>query len=317
MSTDSTSVPGPNGRGQKLDLVIPTGSFGSLFKMLEGAFGAHNRPVNPVKRNSMAQDWMDPIAGLVTLVRCRDGAVDYYYIIDGQHRLSAASLRGGVTLSCAIYEEEDLPYEDVKKWITYLNTLKTIFRTVDYLMTHSSDSVWPTVFEQSDVPPAYANSQSALTWVTVVRGFGVGRYIYRKQAITDGPYFKPGRYINLWTKTPKEQVDEMQKWYEWWRPFTEEAGVRNIKAASSYRAAALSIALWLENKDVRPEQLARVPERMLRFPEINTLHYHTALRDLAPTFLKGANYKCSSNLLTIAGSTGRVDALFDDAEDWS
>jgi hypothetical protein len=238
---------------------------------------------------------------------------DVFYVLDGQHRIYAAS-RWGFKLSKRGVSNEPVTFDVqmrsgpgsyVTDQIANLNHGRK-YRTLDHLKSSQGESLWPGIFAAYQLNPAFTRSGPKLSWTSIVAGFCM--------ADGDGSVkaTKAQTQLDAWrTSDPNtlHRVDAMARILaEWWGQACDGASSKHkLYTLQSSSGIAFALRLWRENAQDNEATLLGVPQRLLDWSELPASRGLSAARGaaLSDHLLRGVNDGIAKGArLTINGRKG-------------
>jgi len=186
--------------------------WGTRLKLMDGYFDADNRDIREDRVRVLAPH-AERIALVTTITLCPDGA--NFRILDAQHRLKAALVNRGLTLTWRVLLLDPYP-EAIPELIRNLQESRG--QTIgDTLKTYRKSSIWPGLISTSEsvYSPTYSSGSACLTWSSVVRGYCHGIEMIRLGRVTSGTSIDAGQLLNAWLSATPEEVCRMRDILDW------------------------------------------------------------------------------------------------------
>lgn len=269
--------------------------FGIRFRPVIGA----NRDINIDWAKQLAADFENVSEQSILVLYPDPRYKDVFRIIDGQHRIYAASKWGpeaGVTFEAQVRSG---PGRRVVDQIAKLNLGKR-YRTLDHLKNARDESLWPDIFEKYGLQPGFTRSGPKLSWPSVVAGYCMADGTVSVRA-TSAPVQLAAWRTN--DHTALTLVDEAAQILAWWKPACDGASSEH-KLYTLQSASGLAFALQLYRENVGKPALKDVPQRILEWPGLPEIRELSAARgsSLAEHLLKGSNYRVKKASILRLGS---------------
>jgi hypothetical protein len=271
------------------EVTVKQGDFGTKFLPLQNA----NREIDPLWARKMTSDW-DAMSRQTVLVLYQDPSdkPGVFRIIDGQHRIYAASEWGskdGTTFEAQIRKGPNFRMVDQ---VANLNLGKR-YRTQDHLRNARDESLWPRIFAEHDLEPAFVRSGPKLGWPAIVSGF------WMADGKTSGFATSTKAQLELWRTrdvNTLHRVDEAAQVLLWWKPACDKASSEH-KLYTLHSAVGISFALRLWRANVESRSLASAPQRLLAWPHLKEIRELTAARGatVGEFLLAGVNQDVAKN----------------------
>lgn len=292
-------------------ITVNPGDFETRFFCLEGLGGACNREINEDYVRRLGRSWNTVKTSRVEVVLRPDGN---YWIIDGQHRISAASRREEATRFKAAC------WPSVRALVDYLahqrlslaqyveaEGASRTFKSGDKLHNSQLESPWVEPFKAVGLSPSYKGKRRGLTWNGVLNArINVDRSI-AEQRFVDGRVLQPER-LEMWRSCPDEVLERTADAYRLWSPF-----VRRAQKARALRFLTKPTLLtaWLliyevgTPSDLVPGVISRIEEAT--DDDLRALAFECSggLREAVLHILKMANHKRTRHILSVFGQSGR------------
>jgi hypothetical protein len=304
----------PDGvRYKILRVPVKEGSLGETFRLLRGYKGATGRVVDEVHVRSM-HPWDESIEDQVLLIQTAKG---FFYIADGQHRMTYLSRQEGTQfIQAKVYHEEDIP-GDLPEWIRRLNSGGRPWSIHDALRNVSTTSQWPGVQRAHfrDLALGYSRGQ-IWKWANVVKAYLRAKHAQENGEIPARTKFRTktgkrltprekSKVIDFWMTSTKRDAECALQALRWWKPIAEEAKERKIKGFLTAEVMTFAFLLWQENQ--HRKNFKTVKNRLLNHGEAKEVSKYANETDqlaLRSWFLRAANYKIKQdNRLTLLGKT--------------
>ena len=273
-------------------VVVKPGDWGGKFRPFEGAYRANNREIAPRHARALLDKW-DSVVAESTLVLTEDVRTGAFLIVDGQHRVYAASeLREKPTTFYAEVRSVDQMPSDPAAQIANLNMTRR-FRSVDFLQSQKDHSLWPKLLEERGLTPSYGGATGRnLTWMAVLMGVAYARNHRNNVAQTTGTNAEG--MLELWLSHDPEVLEEMKVVADvlnWWLPGSKIAEARGVKAMRS--SMGIAFALLLVDKNQGNRLLDSAPQRIATWPPLESVKGLTAARgqDLWKQLAIAMNYR--------------------------
>lgn len=288
--------------------VLP-GDFGRMYMQSE-----YNRTIDQGRAKAMS-GYMDSISEhtVVTLSEDDDGA---YTIIDGQHRIYAASkyCNRPVQFTAIIRGNIDNKPEAV----TAMN-VGASFRLKDHLKVNRNDSPWPEPFKalmlskgahDSLVSPSYGAKQASVCWHLIMRARSLADHLAKTRSFKT-KYFTTRTIVDgVWSTYTKDGIHRTASAICWfYGPLAElhAAERRSIQGLYGYRSMAMAMLTY----DLHASSgEASISGRPLKMAELALQLRHVSTMSMsiyADEWVRLLNYnKRSSSRLSIFGLDGKA-----------
>jgi hypothetical protein len=293
-------------KGKPTIIAVAPGDYNTKYYPLDGWMKAHNRALNDTHHRFLLKNWDAELSGLVTLVVNETG--DKTYIIDGQHRIAAASSMDTPQVMLArVYRYDEIPM-NVDEWVTAINQGQKSFRLGDYLATHRSYSLWPDVFDEVGVQVGFNPSRTRAVWASVIRGARYGLMLLEKGQLVPVKQLRINDAITFWETEDIEMVRRVAHFVKWWTPFIKTAKNYRVGGITAATVMGLAFVIYEENKGNRA--LDKAKDRLLTWPSVSKITlYANGKEEFLPTLREalifGMNRGARSRLLTCLGDDGR------------
>jgi hypothetical protein len=282
-------------------VTIRPGDFGTKYLPVQNA----NREIDTKWAKKLWENWPS-VEGETILVLYQDPKdAKVYRIIDGQHRIYAASkwLTGKkeATLEAQIRPSPVGGLKAVANQISHLNLGKR-YRTQDHLANTRSGSLWPDIFRAQGLEPVYTRSGPKFSWPSIIGGY------LASKGMTSVKATSAEEQLDAWLMKDPNEILWCAKTLSWWKTACDGASkTHRLYTLQSLMGIAFALKLCRENQG-KMTHLSSVPSRLLMWPELPSVRGFTAARGalLPEALLKGVNFRLhSENLLTYNGKTGR------------
>lgn len=277
-----------------VNITVRPGDWGKKF------ISVHNRDVDKSWCRQMVRSWDTVTKSTVTL-HPFDETETKWIIIDGQHRIYAAS--EVLKKSTTFYAEIRADIDNVRKEIELENKGKK-HNIADRLRIYEDMSSWPKVFKSFKLEPVHAQSKFRYSWKLIVAA-----------DLTAADYINTGNRRRLsqnmimdrWTQASEQDIAAIAEFLKWWEPAVDYAHQSRGLYLASYAVLTWMYVMWFENYG--NSALKGLPQKMAQRPFMEQLRGMTASKfdEVGDILLRSANYQRRVNLLTLRGSSGRLE----------
>ena len=228
-----------------------------------------------------------------------DNEHEVYYIVDGQHRIYAASeiIEGDTHLHAIVRSSTSKPNSKsgfrADKAVSALNS-GAAFRLKDWLRTEQAQSPWPKVFEKAGRLPTYTEAQYTLTWPAIMRGVTMAHSSLKQGGISGGGH-KSGVILSCWRgeDVSAEFATQCAEAINWFYDELDKrpAAVRRANGVLyGYKAVACVILTYIQNSRrlMRGRPACMIDAGQGLILKKNNLR---GLREFIRPFMSGINYR--------------------------
>lgn len=282
--------------------------WGVLVRLLDGYKGATAREIRHDKARQYAKQ-IDRIAECQVVHLLEPMNQDYYYVLDGGHRLTGAFEIAKVTREWICIIHKDYPGLDVVQLVRDLNE-NSRHTIADLLKETSSISPWPEVFDSVGLNPPYrGTSASQPNWAAILSGYGT--YLYMKARGRIATSGSTANVTPLWLSTPRHDIELVAATVLWWETGANVAYHRKppIKVMRSYQSIGFALSVFEQNQQV--PTLSGFPEKIARTHALtdDTGKSGGQVLQLYGHYLLYGNYKATRHLIRLFGRDGRDGLL--------
>ena len=322
LSSEGVHLKVPNSIIRKI--TVRQGDLGGRFAFLGAEQGVHNRALVGSHLKKLEKTW-DEVACRTSVLQLIDSGQGFFFILDGQHRISTVSerLTRPVVFDARVYPASVL---DDKELLLKLLTLPNIVspqKSNDRLRSTQEMSPWPAIFANYGVSPIFDTKGRAakLAWATCVvvsRNVKVSEELGEVAQCFSNAATGVSRVdlsINSWLDEDPAYIAEIAEAVGWW--VETSAGLVGNKerrlATFGTLMVTAAVLVYRHNRDERMATLDGVRERLLTIPvarisELNSVLNTGSTRNMksALGYLLGiGNHRRTLNLLTVFGRNGR------------
>lgn len=241
-------------------ITVNPGDFGEKYKTLDGHGDAHNRPPNEEWAKKLCKLGLAEVATIGVVMLLESEVDGQYYIIDGQHRIYAASeLEARLFCFVAVIIERGYEPANIAKMVADLNAGRrtTPAERLSIFKEHSS---WYDEFTKKR-GIVLVNKD----WPLFLRGIYAGTCALNKDQ-WNAKYLDIDPLVNFWKHTPPALIEESIKVYNWWTPaakkLKKEQKNTSMLVSVSY---AFAYILWKSyEKDF--DAIKDAPTRLAKWP---------------------------------------------------
>lgn len=292
---------------------IHPGDVGTKVQFLQGYGGTFGREVSMTYARKTFRDVWDLIVKCHEINLYLDEETGIYYVLDGQHRIEYAAtvLKETVTFNAIIRTKEDMAGLSLAQWILDRHSGRR-FSMAHILQTLKGKSIWPRVFAEEGVKPAYRSKGSKLTWPAIMRAISMIMEVHRRHrvhGVVPRPSVSRIDMIDLWLSPDEEMIRGYAEVIQWWNDKVAEPAYQlhdGLRTLRSYSGLATGILIYMENEGSEAKALQEAPSRLLAWrglPAIRGLsvvHFDTILIKC----LYAINRRRSVHRLTVLGIDG-------------
>jgi len=241
-----------------------------------------------------------------------DSEHEVYYIVDGQHRIYAASelIEGDTHLYAIVRNSTSKPNKKsgfrVDKAVSALNS-GTAFRLKDWLRTEQSHSPWPKAFKSGGRSPLYTEAQYTLTWPAIMRGVSVAHSSLKQGKIFAGGH-RSKTILSCWRgeNVDQEFLTQSVEAINWFYDQLDSRG-SSLRRANGvlygYKSVACVVLAYIQNSrrlsNGRPKSMVDAGQGMV-LKEYSL----RGMNEFVGPFMAGINYR-KRRLLEVFGESGR------------